>query len=51
MTDVNDNPPIFEQKEYVGFLKENSLAFEQPVFVSARDADENGTENSVVRYR
>ena len=51
LTDVNDNPPIFEQKEYVGFLKENSLVFEQPVFVSARDADENGTENSVVRYR
>ena len=51
LTDVNDNPPIFEQKEYVGFLKENNLSFEQTVFVSARDADENGTENSVVRYR
>ena len=51
LTDVNDNPPIFEQKEYVGFLKENNLSFEQAVFVSARDADENGTENSVVRYR
>ena len=48
LTDVNDNPPIFEQKEYVGFLKENNLSFEQTVFVSARDADENGTENSVV---
>ena len=51
LTDVNDNPPIFEQKEYVGFLKENNLNFEQAMFVSARDSDENGTENSVVRYR
>ena len=50
LTDVNDNPPIFEQKEYVGFLKENNLSFEQTVFVSAHDADENGTENSVVIF-
>ena len=51
LTDVNDNAPIFEQDEYTGYLKENTLEFNQPLFVSARDNDENGTENSIVRYK
>ena len=51
VTDVNDNAPIFEQDEYTGYLKENTLEFNQPLFVSARDNDENGTENSIVRYK
>ena len=51
LTDVNDNAPVFDQNDYSGFLKENSLDFEQPVYVSAHDNDENGTENSVIRFK
>ena len=32
-------------------MKENSLEFNQPLLVSARDNDENGTENSIIRYK
>jgi cadherin 23 len=51
LTDVNDNPPRFDRDEYNIHLKENSVGFNQPFIVSAHDDDENGTENSVVRYR
>ena len=49
LTDVNDNAPHFESPEYVFNLKENKAEFS--AFVAAFDNDENGTENSVVRYR
>ncbi len=49
VTDVNDNAPQFEQEEYSFNLKENNDQFS--AIVAAKDADENGTENAVVRYR
>ncbi|XP_076057455.1 cadherin 88C isoform X2 [Oratosquilla oratoria] len=48
--DVNDHPPIFLQRRYEANLRENSEAFEEPFFVTARDDDLNGTVNHEVRY-
>lgn len=40
--DVNDNVPIFLQKNYEARLLENEPEFEIPLKVEARDADLNG---------
>jgi cadherin 23 len=51
LEDVNDNHPIFRRDYYESFIQENSPTFTNPLIVEATDADENGTENSEVRYR
>ena len=51
LEDVNDNPPIFRRDYYESFIQENSPAFTTPFRVEATDADQDGTENSEVRYR
>ncbi|XP_064108915.1 cadherin-23-like isoform X3 [Macrobrachium nipponense] len=48
--DVNDHPPIFLQKYYEARILENSYAFPEPFFITARDDDLNGTNNHEVRY-
>lgn len=42
LEDVNDNPPIFIQTKYEARLIENHLDFDEPLRVTARDADLNG---------
>ncbi|XP_046625369.1 cadherin-23 isoform X1 [Neodiprion virginianus] len=37
--DVNDNEPIFEQKEYSRTVREEALSFEPQLFVRATDVD------------
>ena len=41
---------MFSALEYQSFLLENSPKFKVPLVVTARDADEEGTENAEVRY-
>ncbi|KAL3877550.1 hypothetical protein ACJMK2_035247 [Sinanodonta woodiana] len=52
LKDVNDNPPVFQQKIYSAFLEENSTEYTNKSFltVKATDADQNGTENSEISY-
>ncbi|XP_025076807.1 protocadherin Fat 4-like [Pomacea canaliculata] len=39
ITDINDNPPIFEKPEYSAFVTENTTSFDTPIAVKATDAD------------
>ncbi|XP_025090910.1 cadherin-23-like isoform X2 [Pomacea canaliculata] len=39
LTDINDNPPIFEKPEYSAFVTENVTSFYTPITVKATDAD------------
>lgn len=48
--DINDNAPIFLQRQYEATLIENKLEFEQRLQLEARDIDLNGTENSQITY-
>ncbi|XP_067619192.1 cadherin-23 [Eurosta solidaginis] len=48
--DVNDNAPIFVQRQYEARLLENKAEFETPLLLEARDIDLNGTENSQITY-
>lgn len=48
--DVNDNPPIFMERQYEGKLLENKIAFEMPLIVKAKDADLKSTRNSEITY-
>ncbi|XP_050735758.1 cadherin-23-like isoform X6 [Eriocheir sinensis] len=48
--DVNDHPPVFLQPRYEARIHENAAAFPEPLVVSARDDDLNGTRNHEVRY-
>ncbi|XP_052863308.1 cadherin-23 [Anopheles cruzii] len=51
LIDVNDNAPMFLQKQYDVRLKENAFEFESPIAVEARDNDQAGSPNSAVEYR
>lgn len=51
LSDVNDHPPRFLQDFYQAQLPENSNEFNVPFFLQAFDNDQNGTENSQIRYR
>lgn len=42
LEDINDNAPIFIQKEYESRIFENEIEFKDPLKVIARDADLNG---------
>lgn len=48
--DVNDNAPMFLERQYEAKLLENQLAFEMPLVVKAKDADLKGTRNSEITY-
>ncbi|CAG9578961.1 unnamed protein product [Danaus chrysippus] len=48
--DVNDNAPMFLANKYEARLLENSLDFENPLVLEARDLDLNGTKNSHIEY-
>uniref|UniRef100_A0A8D8D154 Cadherin-23 n=2 Tax=Culex pipiens TaxID=7175 RepID=A0A8D8D154_CULPI len=48
--DSNDNFPVFLQNSYEARLMENKMSFETPLIIHAKDADQNGTRNSEVRY-
>lgn len=48
--DVNDNPPIFLERQYEAKLFENKLTFETPLVVKAKDDDLKGTRNSEIVY-
>ncbi|XP_069123032.1 cadherin-23-like isoform X3 [Argopecten irradians] len=52
ITDRNDMIPTFRRDEYFSSVKENSLHFIRgPLFVEAYDDDQQGTNNSEIRYR
>uniref|UniRef100_A0A1I8P9G8 Cadherin domain-containing protein n=1 Tax=Stomoxys calcitrans TaxID=35570 RepID=A0A1I8P9G8_STOCA len=48
--DLNDNAPIFLQRQYEATLLENKITFEHPLQLEARDIDLIGTENSQITY-
>ncbi|KAK4293966.1 hypothetical protein Pmani_033374 [Petrolisthes manimaculis] len=48
--DVNDHPPVFQQRNYEARIMENSDTFPEPFVLTARDDDLNGTMNHEVRY-
>ncbi|XP_045137140.1 cadherin-23-like [Portunus trituberculatus] len=48
--DVNDHPPVFLQPRYEARIHENAANFPEPLIVTARDNDLNGTRNHEVRY-
>lgn len=48
--DINDNAPIFLQRQYEVPLMENRNEFEYPLQLEARDNDLNDTENSKITY-
>lgn len=48
--DVNDHPPVFLQPRYEARIDENAANFPEPLIVTARDNDLNGTRNHEVRY-
>lgn len=50
VTDVNDNPPIFQPDFYTVQLREDLPGGEDVVQVLASDADEPNTPNSEIRY-
>ncbi|KAK3865200.1 hypothetical protein Pcinc_029185, partial [Petrolisthes cinctipes] len=43
--DVNDHPPVFQQRYYEARIMENSDTFPEPFVLTARDADLNGEYN------
>ncbi|XP_012936384.1 cadherin-23 [Aplysia californica] len=50
VTDVNDNTPQFEMASRKTEIPEGKTVFPIPFFLRAKDADEIGTNNSVVVY-
>ena len=48
LQDVDDNPPIFEEENYVAFLKENSPAGTVVTQMIATDKDSE--KNSIIEY-
>ncbi|XP_054835317.1 cadherin-like protein 26 [Eublepharis macularius] len=48
--DINDNAPMFTEKEFNISVKENHNRDEPVYQITATDKDEEGTENSRVRY-
>lgn len=45
LEDINDNAPVFTQREYEARIFENEMEFKDPLKVTARDADLNGKLN------
>ncbi|XP_060756900.1 cadherin-17 [Neoarius graeffei] len=50
VVDVNNNPPIFDQVQYSGTIREHSPAGSSIVRVFATDADDPDTPNSQLSY-
>lgn len=48
--DINDNAPVFLEKQYEAKLFENSMTFDLPLIVKAKDADLQGTRNSDIIF-
>lgn len=45
--DLNDNAPLFVQSKYEARLLENSIEFDSPVILEARDLDLNGIKTFI----
>ncbi|XP_067670754.1 protocadherin Fat 4-like [Haliotis asinina] len=50
LTDVNDNPPVFNRVEYSANLVEGELHFDRHLQIKTTDADLKGTNNTEVFY-
>lgn len=50
MLDVNDNAPVFAERQYEAKLFENKPHFEAPLIVRATDADQPNTPNAQIAY-
>ena len=50
VTDVNDNPPIFQPDSYSVRIREDSIVGSNVVQVIASDADQPGNPNSQIQY-
>ncbi|XP_057327404.1 cadherin-23 isoform X2 [Microplitis mediator] len=50
LDDVNDNAPVFEQKEYSRTVREGATSFEPQMFVRATDVDGPAHGNGKVTY-
>ncbi|XP_046802630.1 cadherin-related tumor suppressor isoform X1 [Lucilia cuprina] len=48
LTDINDNPPLFNQSEYHAFISENKPAHSYVFRAQAKDKD--SPKNSIIRY-
>ena len=50
LEDVNDNEPVFEQKEYSRIVREGATSFEPQMFVRATDADGPSQGDGKITY-
>lgn len=50
LLDVNDNAPVFAERQYEAKLFENKAHLETPLIVRAKDADQPGTPNADIVY-
>ena len=50
ITDINDNPPIFQQSSYIVRVREDSAVLTEIITLLATDADEVGNPNSQIDY-
>lgn len=48
--DLNDNAPVFMERQYEAKLFENKAHFEMPLVIKAKDADQVGSPNSELSY-
>lgn len=48
--DLNDNAPVFMERQYEAKLFENKAHFEMPLVIKAKDADLVGSPNSEISY-
>lgn len=48
--DVNDNAPVFVERQYEAKLFENKAHFEMPLVIKAKDSDLVGSPNSDISY-
>lgn len=49
LTDINDNPPVFNQTEYHAYLSENSVA---PTYVfTCLATDKDSPKNAIIQYQ